>query len=278
MLQSLARGGVPLVLERLPAESLSVPLLQRVYRGKAFVKVVPGQSCPYLALDESWLEPCGHLPLDSLRALQQARHNADAQGQVTTEIHAPDLHDLAEVLDEAFEVEASGWRSGAADSPTGHGVPLTRDPQRAVFYLQYAQAACVEGALRVCFLRIDGRAVATQIAVEQGGAFWLLRTGHDPQCADCRPDQLLVRETIRYAAEAGLRSFEFLSTAGNLHRLWQPLQRACVAVNVYPLGLRGLAALAADLATTLHRHWRERRARNKSRRARVIRRHAVPRV
>ncbi len=184
VLQSLAREGVPLVLERLPAESLSVPLLERVYRGRAFVKVVPSRSCPYLALDDSWLEPSGHLPLNSLRALQQARHNADAQGQVTTEIHAPDLHDLADVLDEAFEVEASGWRIGAANSPAGRTVPLTQDPQRAVFYLQYAQAACVEGALRVCFLRIDGRAVATQIAVEQGGAF--LAAAHGARSPMCR--------------------------------------------------------------------------------------------
>ncbi|MEX2114825.1 MAG: GNAT family N-acetyltransferase [Pirellulales bacterium] len=254
--QSLARSGAPLVFERVPANSLSVPLLRRAYFGRALVSVSRGQPCAYLALNESWLVPECQLPPDDQAALVRARRAAEALGQVTTEIHAPDLRDLASVLDEAFDVESSGWPADAAVPTSGRPTPLSRDPQRAVFYLQYARAACVEGVLRVCFLRIDGRAVAMQIAVESGGAFWLLRAGHDPEFTDCRPDQLLARETIRYAAESGLASYELLCTADDTYRKWRPQQRACVAVNVYPLSLRGLAALLADLAVATHGRWR----------------------
>ncbi|MCH7493972.1 GNAT family N-acetyltransferase, partial [bacterium] len=100
-----------------------------------------------------------------------------------------------------------------AEQGPRHGwalTPLAHDPQRAMFYRQYARAACLEGTLRVCFLRIGDRTAAMQLAVEQRGAFWLLRAGYDARFADCSPGLILTRDTIRYAAEAGLTSYEFL--------------------------------------------------------------------
>ena len=57
---------------------------------------------------------------------------------MTTEIHTPDLCELPELLDTAFEIEAKSWKGEA-------GTALAHDVHRAVFYRQYAEAACVEG-------------------------------------------------------------------------------------------------------------------------------------
>ncbi len=263
VVRSLARRGTPLVFERMPADSASLQQLRRAYRGRAIVVVRPRPGCGYIELDESWVEPQRHLDADDRIALARARRSAEALGETATEIHTPDLRDLAELLDKAFDVEAGGRMPEAdkhlAEHPARHGCtirPLAHDPERAVFYRQYAHAACLEGILRVCFLRIGDRTAAVQLAVEHRGAFWLLRAGYDAQFADCSPGLLLTRETIRYAAEAGLTSYEFLSTAPEWTAPWPTREHPCAAVRVYPLGLRGITALAADLGAALLERWR----------------------
>jgi CelD/BcsL family acetyltransferase involved in cellulose biosynthesis len=246
LLRSVARGGAPLVFERIPAESLSVRVLKRVYRGRAIVMVRPQPACARISLDDRWLKPEQHLSPQRRGQWAEARRGAERLGEVSTVIHAPDLRDLPELLNAAFAVEAGG--SGAAAGCAERSLaPLAHDPQRAVFYRQFAHAACLEGALRICFLRIGDRAVAVQLAVEQGGAFWLLQAGCDPRFAEYAPPLLLARETIRYAAEAGLGSYEFLNNSTPWAEPWTSDARPCVAVHVYPFGVRGMSALATDV-------------------------------
>lgn len=257
LIRALARGGTPLVLEHMPADSLSLRSLKRAYRGRAIVVVRPQPAQAYIALDETWLEPQRRLNAMARAAFTGARRAAEALGHVATAIHTPDLCDLAELLDTAFDVERGGpvhQGDGTGDPTT---VPLVRDPQRAMFYRQYAQSACVEGILRICFLRIGDRAAAMQLAVEQGGAFWVLRSGFDRRYADCLPGWLLARDTIRYAAEAGLTSYEFLSAGTDWTGPWTTASRPYVTVRVYPLGVRGMMALAADSGVALYGRWRK---------------------
>jgi CelD/BcsL family acetyltransferase involved in cellulose biosynthesis len=248
---SLARGGTPLVFERMPADSLSLPTLKRAYRGRAIVITRSQATCPYIALDESWLEPEAHLNSGRRSDLRRARRKAEQLGHVTTEIHTPDLNELSELLDRSIEVEAKSWKGEA-------GTALAHDVHRAVFYRQYAEAASAEGILRICFLRIGDRVAAMQLALEHGGGFWLLKVGYDPRFSQCSPGLLLMRDTIRYAVEAGLTSYEFLGRAEAWTRVWTPSEHPCVSLRVYPLGVRGLTALAADAAVTLYKRWRRR--------------------
>jgi CelD/BcsL family acetyltransferase involved in cellulose biosynthesis len=228
-----------LVFERMPADSLALKLLKRTYRGRAIVIARPRAPCPYIALDDSWLSPEQKLSATMRDELRRARREAEWLGAVTTEIRTPDLRDLAELLDTAFEFEAGdgGDKTHAA---------VAHDAQRTMFYRQYARAACVEGILRICLLRIGDRVAAAQLAVEHGGGFWLIKVGSDPRFAHCWPGLLLARETIRYAAEAGATSYEFLSTPTDWSAAWTNTARATVSLRVYPFGLRGMAALAVD--------------------------------
>jgi CelD/BcsL family acetyltransferase involved in cellulose biosynthesis len=250
MIAGLARGGSPLYLQRIPADSLSLQQLRRIYRCRAIVITRPQPACPYIALDESWLEPEQHLNSGRRSDLRRARRKAEQLGSVTTEIRTPDLDELPELLDTAFEVEANCWKGGA-------GTALAHDAHRAVFYRQFAEAACVEGILRICFLRIGDRVAAMQLALEQGRGFWLLKVGYDQRFAPCSPGQLLLRDTIRYAVEAGLESYEFLGRAESWTEVWTKTEHQYVSVRVYPLGVRGMAALAADAAATAYQRWKK---------------------
>ena len=111
MIAAIARGGSPLFLQRIPADSLSLQQLKRIYRCRAIVITRPQPACPYISLDESWLEPEQHLNSGRRSDLRSARRKAEQLGSVTTEIRTPDLDELPELLDTAFDVEANCWRS-----------------------------------------------------------------------------------------------------------------------------------------------------------------------
>ncbi len=247
----LARSGSPLVLDRVGADSLSVQKLKRAYRGRAVIITRPQATCSFIALDETWLEPEQHLNSGRRSDLRRARRKAEQLGPVTTEIHTPDLNELPQLLDLAFDVEAKSCEGQ-------DGRALVNDAHRAVFYRHYAQTACVEGVLRICFLRIGDHVAAMQLAVEQGGGFWLLKVGYDPHFSACSPGLLLMRDTIRYAVEAGLENYEFLGRDVSWTEMWTNTEHPYVSVRVYPIGVRGMAALAADAFAAAVRKWRKR--------------------
>jgi CelD/BcsL family acetyltransferase involved in cellulose biosynthesis len=248
---ALARSRSPLLLARMRADSQALAAIRRACRGRALVVVRPDTPHPYIELDESWMEPQRHLNGYCRDMLRTARQRAEQLGPVATAIHTPGLHELPELLNAAFEVAARGCQETAAGGPF-------KDPHRAVFYRQYAEAACVAGTLRICFLRIGDRVAAAQVAVESGDGFWLLMAGADDRYAGCAPGQLLARETIRYAAEANLSSYEFWGRAEPWTQAWTARRRSCVSLRVYPFGLSGLAALVADAVAAGWHRWRKR--------------------
>ena len=89
-------------------------------------------------------------------------------------------------------------------------------------------------------------AAATQIAVVSGGGYWLLKVGYDEAFARCSPGNLLMLETLRYAAGSGLQSYEFLGSAEPWTEMWTDRLRPCVSVWAYPNNFRGAAAIASD--------------------------------
>src|SRR5205807_9829190 len=85
------------------------------------------------------------------------------------------------------------------------------------------------------------------LGVESEGRFWLHKIGYDEAFAKCSPGMLLLRDTIRYAASRGLRSYEFLGAAEAWIRPWTDQLRRCVSIRAYPAGATGIAAFIADV-------------------------------
>lgn len=244
--QALARAKIPLLLKRVPADSPVVEALQQAFRWKGFVLARPVPGCPWVALDADWLEPESRLSPGRRSDLRRARRIAETMGPVRCEILSPLPAELGPWLDEAFRIEAAGWKGRT-------GSALACDAERGLFYRGYAAAAARKGILRLCFLRIGGTAAAMQLAVEHGQRFWLFKIGYDEAFARCSPGTLLVAETIRYAAARGLCSYEFLGSVEPWTRMWTCLERPCVSLRAYPAAGKGMAVLAADVAASARR-------------------------
>jgi CelD/BcsL family acetyltransferase involved in cellulose biosynthesis len=238
--ECLIHMGLPLFLKRIPARSPAVAALRKAYRGHGLVLCRPVAGCPYIPLTGDWTRPEERLTARRRGDLQRARRLAEQIGRTSFAVRSPTPFELAPLLEEAFRVEAAGWRGR-------QGTAIRCDPVRGPFYRRYASLACQEGILRICFLRIGGRVAAMQLGVECAGRFWLLKIGYDEAFARCSPGTLLLVETVRWAAERGLLSYELLGSTEPWTRPWTAHAHECLLLAAYPTGWQGMVALTYDI-------------------------------
>jgi CelD/BcsL family acetyltransferase involved in cellulose biosynthesis len=236
---ALVKLGSPLFLGRIPADSPTIAAFQDAYRGRGLVLLRPAQPFPRIVLHEGWRKPENQLNSGRRSDLRRAVRTAEKIGPLTYQILSPSPSQLAPILEEALEVEAANWKGS-------EGTAIARDHLRGPFYRHYAAAASAAGILRVCFLRVGGKAVAMQLALECSGGFWLLKIGYREEFARCSPGMLLMAETIRYAASRGLASYEFLGNTDNWTRVWTSDEMPTVTIRAYPFRVKGIVALTVD--------------------------------
>lgn len=248
LLHALLRAGRPILLERVLVQSPSIESITEIFRRRAIVINRPQASCPFIKLDETWCEPESHLNAGRRSDFRRARRKAEKIGDVAIQIINPGVDELEGLLDRAFEVEGKSWKGDAKTA-------LVHDSKRAQFFRAYAHRAAEAGILRICFLKIDGQPAAMQLAVEHKQGFWLLKVGYDHHFRSCSPGLLLMRETIRYSAEQGLETYEFLGEAEDWTAVWTKSERPTVSMWIYPLSWSGFHALFVDLAAKLLFRW-----------------------
>lgn len=248
---ALTRLRIPLILDRLPADSPSIDAFKKAFHGKGVVLCREGVGYPFIPLNESWRMPEQNLSSRRASDLRRALRKAEKIGPVKIEILSPQPNELDPLLDLAFAIEANSWKGRMKTA-------LAKDVTRGTFFRQYAHYASREGILRICFLHIGDKTVAMQLAVECGSRFWLLKIGYDEQFAHCSPGNLLLRDTIKYAAEKGLDSYDFLGKVEPWTSIWTSSERPCVSLRVYPFTLHGINALGTDLGQSLYRKLKAR--------------------
>lgn len=231
--RAVATEGLPLSLARMPAAS---PAIAALRRHLPLVVERPAGACPVLRLDG---DPERLLSSRRRQDLRRARRRAERERTVTTVVHEPEPEEVDALLDVAFAVEERSWKGRT-------GTALSLDWRRAPFYRSYSRAAAAAGTLRIALLFLDGEPAAMQIAVERDEALWLLKIGYDERFASCSPGQLLMHETILWAADRGLDRYEFLGSAAPWTQTWTREEWPCSWVLAYPANLRGAAAGARD--------------------------------
>jgi hypothetical protein len=247
---AVACSGWPLALERVPANSPWIEHLRRAYSGRGWLRVAPANGSPFIPLDSTWRDPELNFNSGRRSDIRRARRRAESLGEVRAEIHSPrSSTDVAALLDTALAVEASGWKGE-------RGSALAIDGRRGPFFRRYAEKAARLGTLRIALLHVGSQVAAMQIALEAENSFWLLKIGYRGSHAKCSPGQLLMLDTVAYAARRGLATYELLGSAAPWTALWTVEEHPCVAVRAYPFNSRGPRALAHDLGRSLRRRFR----------------------
>lgn len=246
--RTLVESGQALRFGHYPSDTGFLGALERHSQSRAVFAKRPfdGRAMPAITLGPKWQDPESQVSSRRRADVRRMRRIANEMGKVTFEICAPEAPEARDLVDEAFSVEARNWKGRA-------GSAILSDANKAAFYRTYAGYAAQRGWLRLGFMRIDGVAVAMQIAVQWNNRYWLLKIGYDEACKRCSPGNLLFCESVRYAAEAGLISYELLGKESDWTKLWTEHARPISSARVYPFNVSGAAALATDAAQALRK-------------------------
>lgn len=238
--QRLARQGRALSLDRVPADSPFLPSLHAAMRSRAYLSVRPAIPSPTIALDERWKVPEDCFNSGRRSDFRRAARRASELGTVTYEVLAPSVGEFDALFDEAIGVEVASWKKDA-------GTAIAVDSAKQAFFRTFFRAACADGTFRIAFLRINGRSVAMQMALESLERYWLFKIGYDEEFGKCSPGTLLMLHTIGWAAGRDLAAYELLGDVEPwIAAFWTQDQHDCLRLRTYPYNLRGAVAFGVD--------------------------------
>jgi CelD/BcsL family acetyltransferase involved in cellulose biosynthesis len=172
----------------------------------------PLATSPSVVLDGDWEGYERGLSKNRRKGIRRRLRGLEAQGEVLFEVDRGEER-LDELLEEAFRVEASGWKGE-------RGTAIASGPETRSFYTGVARWAAERGWLRLGFLRLDGRPLAVDFAIEQGGAWYSLKAGYESAYSTYAPGVLLLHAELRHAFASGLERFELLGQADDFKRGW----------------------------------------------------------
>jgi CelD/BcsL family acetyltransferase involved in cellulose biosynthesis len=188
---------------------------------------------PFIALDVGWEAYERTLGAKLRSECRRRMRRLEESGSVTFDIH--DGSDgLTELLDEAFEIEAAGWKGR-------NGTAISSRPEVERFYREVAAWAAARGWLRVAFLRLDGRSLAFDLSFEDERGHYLLKTSFHPSAAPYAPGVLLRYSMIRRSFDLGLPTYEFLGHNDPWKLRWTKDQHDLILMKVFAPSLPGRA-------------------------------------
>jgi CelD/BcsL family acetyltransferase involved in cellulose biosynthesis len=165
-----------------------------------------GLRSPYVRLDGDLASFRAGLSRNFRRQLDRRRRRLEELGELSFEFTDGGADGLDALLDAGFELEGSGWK-------VAEGAAIVSDPRRVRFYRRVAEWARERGWLTLAFARLDGRPIAFDFCLEQGGRVYVLKGGYDPDYGKFGVSFLLIEETIARAFAAGRTSYELLGDA-----------------------------------------------------------------
>jgi CelD/BcsL family acetyltransferase involved in cellulose biosynthesis len=170
------------------------------------------------------------------KELRRSRRRLDELGALELVI-AQTPAELASALPACLELEASQWKGAA-------GSAITARPDTDAFYRAIAAWGAQTGRLRLAQLHLDGRPVAFEIDLFDGGRLFALKAGFAPDLAKYGLGHLLVSMLFAEMQPQGLRAYEMLGDADPYKLKWTDTCRQMIRVEAFSLTPRGLAGLA----------------------------------
>ncbi len=180
-----------------------------------------------------------------LRELGRRRRRLGEEGAVAVSVEDGSV-DLDAALTAGFAVEGAGWKGARGTAIRSHAATER-------FYRRVAAWAAAEGMLRLRFLRVDGAAIAFDLALVAAGREWLLKTGYSPDWSRFAPGALLREAAIDDAFARGLSRYEFAGRADPWKLEWTGTTRDVVRIDGFaPDGRGRVLAAAAGAARIGH--------------------------
>lgn len=163
-------------------------------------------SCPFITLPGSW-------EAYAASRGRATRYDLGRKARALARRHDMKLEraegepELATAMEALFDLHAARWR------PRGETGTFDRDPRNRSFHHAMAVLAQQRGWLRLYFLNVDGRRVATFLGYELDGRLCYYQLGWDPAWRRWSVGTVLIAEVLRDAIGRGVKEFDFLRRA-----------------------------------------------------------------
>jgi len=210
---------------RARAAAEGLPVLERVVRRS-----------PYIELAGSWEEFEAALSKRRRANIRRRWRRLEERGEITIEL-ADGSERLDDLLAEAYEIEAAGWKGEG-------GTAITSQPETERFYGDLARWAAQRGWLRIWFLRVDGRALAFALCLVHGGVLYGLKVGFEPEARPFAPGTLLTREMLVGAYAQGLGRYELLGSPDPYKLDWTDAMHDLTRIQVFARSPAGRMSFA----------------------------------
>jgi CelD/BcsL family acetyltransferase involved in cellulose biosynthesis len=195
------------------------------------------QRSPYLKVEGRWEDYERGLRRSHRKDVRRVRHRLQEAGQLSTTVH-DGKEDLDSLLEEGFKIEGSGWK-------VERGTAIASQSQLVGFYREIAGWAARRGALRLSFLRLDGRPIAFEFGLEENRVYYLLKLGFDVAYAKYSPGKVLNHALLQRAFHEKLTSYEFLGGEARHKTVWSADVREKLEWQTFAPTAAGLLNLAA---------------------------------
>ena len=192
---------------------------------------------PYVDLAGGWEAYEATLGRKLKSELRRRRRRLADQGEVVFEF-CEGGEQLGALLDEGFRVEASGWKGERGSS-------IASQASTSAFYRELAGWAATRGWLRIALLRVGGRAIAFDFALEDARVHALLKTGFDPGFGRWAPGMLLRYEMLSRAFASGVERYDFLGADEPWKLEWARATRERSLVQAFAPSVAGRAGWTA---------------------------------
>ena len=172
---------------------------------------------PYLQLTGTWDQYFTGLTAKFRQNVRNRLSRLTRIGEPVVET-LDDPEAILAARDDAFRLEASGWKQAA-------GTSVAADPAVHRFYSLLAERASASGWLRLLFLSVNGRRIGVAYGSRYANRLFLFKTGYDPDYAQYSPFKLLSYFAVRDAFREGLDEVDFLGDADPWKLEWTATTR-----------------------------------------------------
>lgn len=231
LLNGEARWDV-LLLNQVPKESATRDIMFELASESRYpTGIWPSSESPYLELTGTWETYYGSLTSKFKQNLRNRLSRLSQLGEPALEA-LRDGARIASACEDAWRLETSGWKRE-------EGTAIASDPAVNRFYALLARRGCDGGWLRLLFLTVKGRRIATSYGSVYDNRLFLFKTGYDPEYAKCSPFKLLTYFATREAYTEGLREVDFLGDTEPWKLEWTQAARAHEWLYVFSNSTRG---------------------------------------
>ena len=233
LLTERAKEWSLLLFEKLPSDSLTAYYL-RESLGEARVRWQSAISHESLIipLDKDWQKYLAEKSPRFRKTLRNVANRMAKLERATVKTYEGKCA-AGEAIEKLFAVSDASWK--VAD-----GIAITSSTQRMRFFKELMDGAVTAEKVRIVILEVDGKPIASETQIIDGGIVYALRSDYDDRYADSSPGSFLQIEILKELFASPYAEYNFGVGLNSYKSRWTEKRRQLLRFRIYNHTLCGL--------------------------------------